>query len=55
MKDNKKRWRSYLKIEFPDSFTEEHIEELKKSLQEILSINNQGSVVKKVDYTTNTD
>lgn len=44
-----------MKIEFPDSFTEKHIEELKKSLQEILSINNQGAVVKKVDYTTNTD
>lgn len=53
MKENKKRWRSYLTIEFPDSFTEEHIEELKKSLQEMLSINNKGSVVKKVDYITN--
>ena len=54
MKENKKKWRSYLTIEFPDNFTEEHIEVLKKSLQEILSINNLTDVVvKKVDYTTN--
>lgn len=53
MKDNKKKWRSYLKIEFPDHFTEEHIEELRRALQDLLSINNQGTVVKKVDWITN--
>jgi hypothetical protein len=50
-----KRWRSYLKVEFPDNFTEEHIEKLKVSLQEMLSINNQGAIVKKIDFISNTD
>jgi hypothetical protein len=53
MKENEKRWRSYLKIEFPDSLTEEHIEDFKNYLQHILSINNEGVVVKKVDWITN--
>jgi hypothetical protein len=55
MKEKEKRWRSYLTIEFPDSFTEEHIEKLKVSLQEILSINNRGAIVKKVDLISNTN
>ena len=49
-----RKFRSYLTVEFPDDgkFTEEHIERLKKELQEMLSICNRGAIVKKVDYIT---
>lgn len=55
MNNTSKKWKSYLQIEFPPNFTQEHIEKLKISLQEILSINNPGAKVIKVDYTTNYD
>lgn len=50
-----RKFRSYLIVEFPDNdkFTEEHIGKLKEELQEMLSICNQGAVVKKVDFITN--
>ena len=40
---------SYLRIDFPSTFTQEHIEKLQIALQEMLSINNRGAIVKKVD------
>lgn len=49
---NTKKW-SYLTVEFPDNFTKEHVEEFGKYLQYILSINNKGIVVKKVDCVSN--
>jgi hypothetical protein len=55
MKEKEKRWRSYLKVEFPDKFTEEQIQAVKATLQEILDRNNRGVVVKKVDFISNTD
>ncbi len=55
MKENKRKWKSYLKIQFPDHLTEEHIQKLKESLQEIFSIKNPGTIVQKIDYMSNTD
>lgn len=42
-------------IEFPDKFTEEQIQAVKVSLQEIIDRNNRGVVIKKVDFISNTN
>ncbi len=49
----RKKFRHYLTIEFPESFSEEHIKRLQQYIQEIMfDVGNRECVVKKVDYTT---